>query len=138
MVTVAAAVLAGALGAPAVAAAAFLGTTSATSAVTTDVLLPPTGLAAGAGVCNPVTGDRIVLTWTASASTWRDGYEVARATTPGGPYTVIASPSAAATSYADGPLSFSTTYHYAVRAKRNAWRSVDATASRTTRTGFCS
>ena len=133
----AAAVLAGALTAPAVAAAAFQDGTTAAGAVTTDVLLPATALTAGAGTCTPLSGDRIALSWTASASTWRDGYEIARATSAAGPYTVIASVATAAVSYTDGPLSFSTTYHYVVRAKRNAWRSVDVTASRTTRNSLC-
>lgn len=133
----AAAVIAGALAAPAVAAAAFHDATVATGAVTTDVLLPPTTLTAGPGTCTPLSGDRIALSWTASASTWRDGYEIARATSAGGPYTVIATVAAGATTYTDGPLSFSTTYHYAVRATRHAWRSSDVTASRTTRNGLC-
>jgi len=134
---VAAAVIVGALATPAVAAAAFQDGTIAAGVVRTDVLLPPTAFTAGAGTCTPLSGDRIVLSWTASASTWRDGYEIARATSAGGPYTVIAGVSGSAVTYTDGPLSFSTTYHYAVRTKRNAWRSVDVTASRTTRNGLC-
>ena len=134
---VAVAIIAGALAAPAVAAAAFDDSATAAGSVTTDVLLPVTALTAGAGTCTAFSGDRIVLSWTASASTWRDGYEVGRATTAGGPYTVIANVSAATTTYTDGLLSFSTTYHYVVRTKRNAWRSVDVTASRTTRNALC-
>lgn len=133
----AAAVLAGALAAPSVAAAAFQDSSVASGEVSTDVLLPPTALTAGTGTCTPLSGDRIALSWTASASTWRDGYEIARATSAGGPYTVVASVPAAAVSYTDGPLSFSTTYHYVVRAERNAWRSVDVNASRTTRNSLC-
>ena len=137
MAVVALGVSAGALAAPAVADAAFNDSAAATMAVTSDVLLPATSPAAGPGTCTPLSTDRIVLTWTATASTWADGYEVARGTSAGGPYTVIASVSAATTTYTDSSLSFSTTYHYAIRAKRNAWRSADATTSRTTRNSFC-
>lgn len=134
---VAAAVIAGGLAAPAMAAAAFDDSAAATMVVTSDVLLPATSPAAGAGTCTPLATDRTVLTWTASVSPWADGYEIARRTGSSGPYTVIATVSAVTTTYTDSSLAFSTTYHYAIRAKRNAWRSADATTSRTTRNTFC-
>lgn len=137
MAVVAGAVVAGGLAAPAIAAAAFSDSATATMLVTSDVLLPATSPAAGPGTCTPLSTDRIVLTWTATLSSWADGYEIARATSAGGPFTVIATVSAATTTYTDSSLSFSTTYHYAIRAKRNAWRSTDATTSRTTRNTFC-
>lgn len=138
MVVIAVAVLVGALAAPTLAAAAFQDGASGAGAVTTDVLLPAGGATAAAGTCTPISGDRIVMSWPASPSTWASGYEIARATSAGGPFTVIANVSSSTLSYTDGPLSFSTTYHYTVRASRNAWRSVAVTTSRTTRNGLCS
>lgn len=128
----------GALGAAPVAWASFTGASTATSGFATGVLAAPTNAAASPGTCNVFTGDRIVLSWTATATTSADGYEIARSTTAGGTYTVVATVAGAATTnYTDGPLSFSTTYYYAIRAYKYAWRSPDATVSRTTRSALC-
>lgn len=118
--------------------ASFNDSSSASAAYSTDVLAAPTNPAAGPGTCTAFSNDRIILTWTATTSTWADGYEIARSLVPGGPYTVIGTVSGvASTTYNDGPLAFSTTYYYAIRSTRNAWRSTDATVSRTTRSSLC-
>jgi Glycoside hydrolase family 44 len=64
----------------------------------------PTGLSATAG------DKQIALSWTASAGA--TSYNVKRATTHGGPYTNISSPTA--TTYTDSELVDGTTYYYVV------------------------
>ncbi|MES2924931.1 MAG: fibronectin type III domain-containing protein [Verrucomicrobiota bacterium] len=66
----------------------------------------PTGLAATAGNAS------VSLTW--SASSGATSYNVKRATTSGGPYTTVASPSTA--SYNNTGLTNGTLYHYVVSA----------------------
>lgn len=118
--------------------AAFNDSTTASATYTSDTLSPPADLSAAAGTCTLGTSDRIVLSWKVTTSSWATGYEVARSTTAGGPYTVIATVSGVATvTYTNGPLAFSTTYYYAVRSMKSSWRSTDATASRTTRNTVC-
>ncbi len=67
---------------------------------------PPGGLTATAG------NAQVGLTW--SASTGATGYVVKRSTISGGPYTLIAAPTA--TSYTDTPLANGTPYYYVVSA----------------------
>lgn len=125
------------LSATSVAEAGLGDTFAATTSYGTGVLAPVTGLSAAAGPCS-WSGDKTVLTWTASASPWADGYEVARSTASGGPHTVIATVAGGASvSYTDSPPSFSTTYYYAVRATKHGWRSSDATVSRRTKSALC-
>ncbi|MDB6019040.1 MAG: hypothetical protein JWR19_3529 [Pedosphaera sp.] len=69
---------------------------------------PTTGLAAAA-----VGSDQINLSWTASL--YATSYNVKRATTSGGPYTIIAN-RATATSYNDVGLTAGVTYYYVVSA----------------------
>lgn len=79
-----------------------------------------------------------MLTWTATTSTWATGYEIARSTTSGGPYTVIATVSGiGTTTYTDSPPAYLTTYFYAIRSAQNAWRSANATTSRRTKSVLC-
>lgn len=102
-------------------------------------LAAPTNPSVVLGTCDLLTGDALVLSWTATASTWADGYEVARSTTVGGPYTVVGTVSGQATTiFINATLAFSTTYSYVVRATKNSWRSANtAEVSRTTRSSLC-
>ncbi|MFZ6004556.1 MAG: hypothetical protein ACOYXM_11565 [Actinomycetota bacterium] len=121
-----------------VAWASFDDSAQASATYSTDTLAAPTSPTAGPGTCTAFSNDRIILSWTATTSTWADGYEIARSLTPGGPYTVIGTVTGVGTTtYNDGPLAFSTTYHYAIRSTRNLWRSANATVSRTTRSSLC-
>lgn len=70
----------------------------------------PSGLAAVA-----IAGPAINLTWTDN-STNEGNFIIARGTTPGGPYSSIATISSGATSYSDAAVAASTTYYYVVRA----------------------
>lgn len=122
-----------------VARAAWLDAEAASASYSTATLAPAANPSATAGTCVLAVGDATTLTWTATPSTWADGYEIARSLLSGGPYTVIATVSGRTTvSYTDSGLLFSTTYHYVVRATKGAWRSVDtAQSSRTTRSAVC-
>jgi hypothetical protein len=59
-------------GGASVASATFRSTTGGSTTVRTDVVAPPTNLAASVA-CNKLS---VVFTWTASASTYADGYEL--------------------------------------------------------------
>jgi len=70
----------------------------------------PTGLTATGG------NQQVALTWNASSGA--TGYNVGRATTTGGPYTTVSSPST--TSYTDSSVTNGTTYYYVVSAANSA------------------
>jgi hypothetical protein len=92
---------------------------TATASVATDTLDPPTSLAA--------TGGTIAsLTWTPSVDTYPSGYELARATLSGGPYTVVGTvtPQSAA-STTDAPPA-NGTYFYVLRSVFQSWTSVNS------------
>jgi hypothetical protein len=90
---------------------------SATPVAPVSIPATPTNLAATAG------NMQASLTW--SASSGATGYHVKRATTSGGPYTQVASPTAA--SYIDTSLSNGTTYYYVVSALNSAGESTNST-----------
>jgi len=92
---------------------------------------PSTINIAGPGVCNAVMVQRVTnsslgkpcstptthgvsLTWVASASANVAGYNIYRATTPGGPYTRVNSSLVAAITYDDIAVSAGVTYYYVV------------------------
>lgn len=123
----------------AAASAAFTSTTTASATYTSGSLSAPTAPSTAAGPCTISVSASIRVNWTASASTWADGYEIRRATVSGGPYTTIATVSGAATAtYLNTSLPFSTTYHYVVRATKGNWVSATtAQVSRTTQSFLC-
>jgi len=117
---------------------AWSDSSSASAQYSSALLAPPTNPAAVLGICTVLTSDQIVLSWTATASTWADGYEIARSTTSGGPYSVIGTVGQPTVVFTDGPLPFSTSYYYVVRATKNSWRSPYTTeVTRSTRTALC-
>jgi hypothetical protein len=107
--------------------------------LSTATLQPPTGTAAARGDCFPVLSVQVDVTWTATASTFADGYQVFRSATSGGPYTLIGTVAGrTTTTFTDTDVTFFTTYHYVIQATRNMWRSVNSTqASFTTPTPAC-
>lgn len=122
-----------------VASASFLDGASVSATVSTDTLQPPTNLAAGHGPCTAAVMASITLTWTATASTWADGYEVRASLLSGGPYTAIGTVGGrSTTTFTATGLSFATTYHYVVQATKGNWRSAPtAQVSRTTLSPLC-
>jgi len=89
-------------------------------ALSSATLAAPTGLSASCS--NNVAH----LSWTATSSTWADGYEVLRSTTSGGPYTSVALVSGRTTTSYNDSLPGSSRYYYVVRAKKNNWRSANS------------
>src|SRR6185312_13900130 len=82
----------------------------------------PTGLIATGG------NAQIALTWSGSASA--TSYHVKRATTSGGPYTTVSSPTGA--SYTDTGLMNGTTYYYVISAVNSAGESANSSEARAT------
>lgn len=121
------------------AAATFAGEASAAHTISSATLAAPTGLAAANGLCLVGTSIEVELSWTATVSTFADGYEIFRSTASGGPYSLVGSAAGqATTSYSDATVGFSTTYYYVVRSTRNEWRSADSSeAVVTTLSSFC-
>jgi hypothetical protein len=76
----------------------------------------PTGLTAAAG------NQQVALTWNASSGA--TSYNVGRATTTGGPYTTLASPTTS--SYTDSTVTNGTTYYYVVSATNSAGTSANS------------
>ncbi len=72
---------------------------------------PPTGLVATAG------DGSVDLGWNANSEPDLAGYNVYRATGPGGPYTRLNGPLVLATSYSDAGVNNGTTYYYVVSAE---------------------
>jgi len=64
--------------------------------------------------CSTPTTHGVSLTWVASASANVAGYNIYRATTPGGPYTRVNSSLVAAITYDDIAVSAGVTYYYVV------------------------
>ena len=102
------------------AAASFLTAATATGTLSTDTLAPPSNLTADLCLLGSVT-----LSWTASPSSWADGYEIRWGTSSSGPYTSGSATSALPTKTVTG-LSLLTTYYFVVRSYDGNWRSADA------------
>lgn len=112
--------------------AAFASTTATQSmSVSTATLAAPTSLASSNGACVPMTGPVAVnLSWTATPSTFADGYEILRRDSSTGAYTSIGTVAGQTTTiYTDATVAFSTTYRYVVLATKLSWRSANSNES---------
>ena len=119
--------------------ATFVEQAVAEASFTADVLAPPTGVAAAPPAC-VAGGYQTEVSWTASSSSWLDGYEVAISTEPGGPYDVLPRPagvSPTATTRTVSGLARKTTYYVVVRTTRSAWRSQSDQVAMTTPSRNC-
>lgn len=104
--------------------AAFDSVSTAAQSVSTAVLEPPSGTSATTTKCSVLLGSTTTVTWTATPSTWADGYEVLTSSLPGGPYSVARTVSGASTTTAEiSSLALGTTIYIVVRASRDEWRS---------------
>jgi hypothetical protein len=121
------------------ATAALTSASAASATYATGTLAAPSTLSASHGPCTVAVAPSVKLNWTATASTWADGYEIRRSLVSGGPYTPVGIVSGlGTTTYTDGSVLFSLTYYYVVRATKAAWRSADTNqASLTTKTVLC-
>lgn len=100
---------------------------SNTAAVTT-VPAPPSSLSATAQ-----SNGNVNLSWTASATSGVDGYDVYRSSTgASGSYAKLNGGAVSATSYVDTTSAFDTTYHYKVRAVKGGRESGDSNVASAT------
>ena len=68
----------------------------------------------------------VTLTWTASSSTFADGYNVFRSTTNGGPYPQVAHVTGrTTTTYLDTGLVKNTNYYYVLGSTAFSWTSAN-------------
>lgn len=96
-------------------------TLNASNAFSSSTLAAPTALTATAGA------GELHLAWTATTSTWADGYDILRSTTSGCCYTSVGSTSGVgATTFVDDGLVSGTTYYYIVRSRYLTWLSPDS------------
>lgn len=132
---------AAALGAPMPMAGALMtSTVTASQPFATAALAAPADVATEPGTCQPGVADSAVVTWTPPSPTKATAYEVLRAASSEGPYTVIATVSGAtADEYEDTGLDFDAVYSYRVRSITSTWHSApSAAATRATRSAACS
>ena len=120
--------------------AAFTSTPSAPSmTITSATLAAPTGASATSTNCVVALSIKVKVTWTATTSTFADGYQILRSSTNGGPYSVVGTVSGLNTvTYTDSSVTFSTTYYYVVRATKVNWTSGNSNqATVTTLSAVC-
>ena len=122
-----------------VALAQFNDGDSASQSISTNTLQAPTNPATAHGPCTNGLTASIVVSWTATTSTWADGYEILGSLVSGGPYTAVGTVSGVSTtSYTVTGLAFATTYYYVVKATKGNWRSAPTSqVSRTTLSPLC-
>jgi photosystem II stability/assembly factor-like uncharacterized protein len=99
-------------------------TTNAPSTATSDLIIVP-----AVTTTHPShTAGTVNLSWT-EPTTWVQGYDILRATTPTGTYTQIGSVSGAATTtYSDTTAVYNTQYYYEVAPYYNQWNPASAVA----------
>lgn len=133
------AVLTAVLGTSSVALAQLADSDTAAHTLATDTLQPPTNPATAHGPCTNGVSASVTVSWTATPSTWADGYEVLGSLVTGGPYTPVGTVSGVnTTSFTVSNLAFLTTYHYVVKATKGNWRSAaTGQVSRTTLSPLC-
>jgi len=85
------------------------------------VVIPPDAPTEFGAIAGP---NSITLSWTAATGGTPTGYNVKRATSPGGPYTIIATTTASVVSYTDSVLG-GETYYYVVSAVNAIGESAD-------------
>jgi hypothetical protein len=99
--------------------------------LTSATLAAPTGLTATCA--NSIAS----LSWTATGSSYADGYDILRGTTSGGPYpTTFRITGRTTTTYNDTTTNGIATYYYVARATKNNWRSAN-TAQITVNSSNC-
>ena len=96
------------------------------NAFSTATLAAPSGLVADAS-CDGTNKAKSVLTWTATGSTFADGYDILRGMQNGGPYNEVGHVDGrTTTTYNDTNLSVNTTYYWVVRATASQWESASS------------
>ena len=132
--------MAASLGVPEGASGTFVKTTPPVAgSVSTSTLAAPTGLSAARGACVALTSSAVNLSWTATSSTFADGYQIFRSTTAGSGYGSVGTVAGrTTTTFIDSTVAFLTTYFYVVQAKKLSWRSANSNEAQvTTPTPLC-
>jgi photosystem II stability/assembly factor-like uncharacterized protein len=123
------AALVAALACAGVAAAVMSDQVSAAGSVSTGTLQPATGVASTHPNATGASAGQVNLTWTASPSTFVAGHRVLGASSPGGPWSTVATLGAAASSYNDTTAPYNAERYYVVQAFRNTWTADSAVRS---------
>lgn len=123
---VSASVLAGA-----VAVAAYGDGASASATMSTATLAPPSGLSVTTACVGLLQGSKATLSWTATPSTFAEGYTLERRRGATLETTVTITPRTT-TSYVDSPLSNNTSYTWTLWATAHSWTSTAVSVSGTT------
>jgi hypothetical protein len=137
---VAAIIAVAALGAATTATAQFTRlATGGSMSLASATLAPPTAVTAAQTNCKNNKPPTITIGWTATSSAFATGYRIERATTSGGPYSLVANVVIGTTSYVDvdPTLGFTTTYHYRVLSTYQSWTAASAEATVTTLNIHC-
>jgi hypothetical protein len=121
------------LAAALLAATSFVSPYRPTSALLSDTqaaganVLATGALAAPTSASASVAGSSIVVTWTATSSTFATGHNVLRSTTSGGSYSQIAQVTPRTTvTYTDSTVSAGVTYYYVLQAYYQNWVSANS------------
>lgn len=113
------------------------GVSVTSNSFSTATLEPPTGLSAAAS-CDGSNTARITINWTATSSTFADGYDIYRSSIEGGPYTQIDHVTGrTTTTQANSGLATSTTYFYVVQSTASSWTSVNSNQAQATTPSTC-
>jgi hypothetical protein len=99
--------------------ARFIDTAVPTASWTTDVLTPPTSLAAAGGTS-------AALTWVKTADAYATGYTVWRATASGGPYAQVATVTPRSVQATTDSPTVDGTYYYVLQSYFSSWTSVNS------------
>ncbi|MDX6488131.1 MAG: hypothetical protein QOK13_746 [Gaiellaceae bacterium] len=137
---VAAVIAALALGAASTATAQFTNpATAGPMSLASATLAPPTAVTAIQTNCKNGKPPTNTVGWTATSSAFATGYRIERATTSGGPYSLVASVAIATTSYldADPALASSTTYYYRAVSTYQSWTNASGQVALTTLSNKC-
>ncbi len=123
LVTAGAAVVVLLVGVAAAAEASFTRSRSTSLTVSVATLQPPTNVSASNTNCNVLGSTSVRVSWTASSSTFVGGYEIHRATSSNGSYTLVGTVTGTppATTFLNQSVGHSTTYWYKVRSTKTAW-----------------
>lgn len=96
--------------------------------ISSATLSPPSDVKAAQVNCKINKSPEVKVEW--SAPEHVNSYVVERATSSAGPYTALATLSAAQTSYTDSSsVAYSTTYYYCVSVTYHSWTATSASAS---------
>ena len=129
-----------ALGAVSTATAQF--TNSATAgpmSLASATLAAPTAPTAAQTNCKNAKPPTNTVGWTATSSAFATGYRIERATTSGGPYSLVANVAIGTTSYldVDPALASSTTYYYRAVSTYQSWTTASGQIALTTLSNKC-